>query len=143
MNDDELAEHVMTALAAAIDHDEHACCGALAAIAATGDPHDMYRACCGFAEAARQSMTRLYGRSPDLEAGDMWAAIPLGANATENADPAHLFSMRFTIAYANDDTDTTPALFQAALNSGYYPESVMSLLLDAANLTVIAREAAA
>lgn len=143
MDDNELAEHVMVALAAAIDNDDHGCCGALAAIHATGDPHDMYRACCGFAEAARGAMVRLYGRSPDLEAGDMWAAVPLAPQVAEEADPAALFSMRFTIAYANDDKDNTPALFQAALDSGRYPESVMSLVLDAANLTVLAREAAA
>lgn len=142
MDDDELAQHTMAAIVAALDGNDEGVGEAMDAIAATEDPYTMYAACCGFAEIARQSMVKLYGAAPDTEAGDMWQAIP-----REDADlePAALFAMRFIVAYANNDPDLPPALYRAALEASAeeFTDSVLCLVLDTARLLMAMREATA
>jgi hypothetical protein len=128
------------ALASAVANDADRTTAALDEIAETGDPFDMYCACCGFAETAKRAMVKLIGESPDLAAGDMWALQNLRPDLPDT-EPAKTFARRFIVAYANDDKDTVPALYRAALDAGpeQFTESVCELLAETADLERHAR----
>lgn len=135
MEQDQLLRLTMDAISFAVLRDVDRATQALDEIGASGDPFDMYSACCGFADVARRAMTKVLGAEPNLAAGDMWAIEELEPGGM-GADPAKVFAVRFMVAYANDDKDTAPALFRAALEAGpeQYTESVCALLADAADL---------
>lgn len=110
-------------------------CNALDAIGTSGDPGDVYAACCGFAEIAKQGMARIAPRPVDVAAGDMWALQEARPGINEE-DPYGAFAMRFIVAYANDDRDTCMALFKAALNmdGDHFTRCVCVLLIQAAEM---------
>lgn len=135
MDRGQLAQLTMDAMSFAVLSDADRATEALDGIGASGDPFDMYSACCGFAEIAKRAMAKVLGESPDLAAGDMWVLEELKPGGLADS-PAKTFAVRFMVAYANDDKDTTPALFRAALDAGpeQFTESVCALLADAADL---------
>jgi hypothetical protein len=135
MDRDLFTRLTMDAMAFTVLKDADRAIEALDQISESGDPFDMYVACCGFAEVAKRAMQTVLGETPDLSAGDMWILQEIEPGAMD-ADPVKTFSMRFMIAYANDDKDTTPALYRAALEAGpdQFAESVCQLLIDAADL---------
>ena len=135
MDRDRLAQLTMDAMSFAVLADADRATEALDEIGASGDPFDMYSACCGFAAVAKRAMTKVLGDEPDLTAGDMWVIEELKPGGMD-ANPAKTFAIRFMIAYANDDKDTVPALFRTALEAGpeQFTESVCALLADAADL---------
>ena len=135
MDRNELARLTMDALTFAMLGDADRATNALDEIGTSGDPFDMYAACCGFAETAKRAMVKVFGREPDLAAGDMWVIEELKPGGLDK-DPAKTFAVRFMIAYANDDKDTVPALYRAALDAGpeRFTESVCALLGDVADL---------
>jgi hypothetical protein len=122
--------------AVAGDHDE--AMQLMAEIAQASDGQEMYGVCCALAEAARQTLVRLYGHpSPE----GLWALV-----APDPADgprhPAHTFALRFITAFANDDMPTCQALYVTAARAGGkdYAHSVTALVGVVAHLTRIARE---
>ncbi|WP_328860914.1 hypothetical protein [Streptomyces sp. NBC_00306] len=138
MDTDQLYPLVMKAVGCAMDKDADGACDALNEIGNSGDPWDMYAACCGFAEVGKAALKKIYrGRVPNLKRGDMWAIQELRPGCTPAAD---LFAVRFLVAYCNDDADTGPALFNAAFDAGseHYTESVSALLANVAGLSSLA-----
>ncbi|MER6559789.1 hypothetical protein ABT300_19045 [Streptomyces sp. NPDC001027] len=136
MDQQELSRLTSAALARAIDGDMD---GAATAIVEIGrnspDGYDVYAACCGFAEAARQAMVTLDGgdpHGPGREGG--WGMRPIDDG--DQVDAPLLFARRFIVAYANGDQDNTLALWRAALLASHaeYVASVASLLATAARL---------
>jgi hypothetical protein len=137
MTEQELGELVLTALSRAIGGDVDGAARAVCEIGEKSGPQqsEVYGACCGFAEAARQSLVKLYGdRAPDRSKGERWAMLQLQRRL--KPDAADLFAMRFIVAYANDDQPTALALFSAALRATdeEYVASVASLLATTASL---------
>lgn len=142
MNDERLAELVQTAFHFAYEADADGVGTCLDEIGTSGDPFDMYKACCGFAEIGRAALTKIYGnRASDLDRGDMFYIEELKPGFLSD-DPPKAFAARFLIAYCNDDKDTTPALFRAALEAGgvQYVDSVCALVADVAGIARLALE---
>ncbi|WP_233646756.1 hypothetical protein [Streptomyces sp. BSE6.1] len=142
MDQSELADLTTTALARAVDGDDDGAAMTVCEIGIRSSPDqfDVYKACCGFAEAGRQALVKLYGgRVPDPARGETWAMLPLGAG---EADAPDTFSMRFLVAFANGDQPTMLALWRAALlaDNDQYVASVASLLRDVATLVRKANE---
>lgn len=135
MERDQLARLTMDAISFAVLTDADRATAALDEIGTSGDPFDMYAACCAFADVAKRAMVKVFGQEPNLSAGDMWVIEDLTPDIPDK-DPAKTFAIRFMIAYANDDKDTAPALYRAALEAGpeQFTESVCALLADAADL---------
>lgn len=134
MDHDELYAHTMTVLNRAMDGDVSGAATALIEIGQSGDPFDIYGACCAFAEVGKAALIKIYGdKAPNPARGDMWAMQMLDVGKT---DPAELFACRFIVAYANDDKEQAPALFRAALESSddEYVSSVSQLLATAVSL---------
>ncbi|MEU6424062.1 hypothetical protein [Streptomyces spiralis] len=110
----------------------------LAQIAQACDGQQMYGVCCGVADAARQSLIRLFGEPSRL---GLWAlAAPDPAEGPEH--PAHTFAMRFVSAFANDDQDTCQALYLAAMRASAndFAHSVTALVGITAHITRTAVE---
>lgn len=106
------------------------------------DNHQMYGVCCALGETGKLMLNRLYGdRAPKPENGDLWVLEQIKPGALAD-DPPKTFALRFLVAYANGDTDTAMALFNAALASegDQYVDSVCALLADAAGLCRLARD---
>lgn len=143
MDRDQLAQLTMDAMSFAVLADADRATEALDGIGASGDPFDMYSACCGFAEIAKRAMVKVFGDKPNLAAGDMWMIEELKPGGLD-ADPAKTFAIRLLIAYANDDKDMAPALFRTALEAGpdQFTESVCALLADAADLHRLSQRSA-
>lgn len=140
MDQDQLGQLVIRAFNAAVERDIDRIADALDAIGNTGDPFDMYAACCGFAEIGKGALKKIYGdRVPRPEQGDMWVIEELKPGALSN-NPPKAFAARFLIAYCNDDRDTSPALFRAALEAGpeQFVDSVSALLADVAGIARLA-----
>jgi len=140
MDDNRLAELVQQAFHFALDANADRVAGCLDEIGTSGDPFDMYKACCGFAEIGRAALTKLYGdRAPDRERGDMFYIEELQPGALSE-DPPKAFAARFLIAYCNDDKETAPALFRAALEAGgvEYVDSMCALIADVAGIARLA-----
>ncbi|MFI8360760.1 hypothetical protein ACIGD1_11430 [Streptomyces sp. NPDC085612] len=135
MNRDDHTRLTMNAMASAVAGDADRACDALDQLGDTGDPFHMYAACCAFAEVGTRAMRLVTGETPDLARGDMWALQELKPGGMD-VSPAKTFAVRFLVAYANDDRDTVPALYRAALEAGpeAFTESVCELLLNAADL---------
>lgn len=140
MDRDQLGQLVIRAFNAAVDRDLSGVADALDAIGTTGDPFDMYAACCGFAEIGKGALKKIYGdRAPRPEQGDMWVIEEMQPGALSD-DPPKAFAARFLIAYCNDDKKTAPALFRAALESGpeQYVDSMCALIADVAGIARLA-----
>lgn len=134
MDQQELGDLCMQALAAAIDGDSDAAATAVCTIGERSGPtqFEVYAACCAFAEAARQALAKLYdAKAPDTSRGEMWAMQQL-----PGADVYETWAMRFVVAYANDDKDQAMALWKTALDQTDedYVASVASVLTTAASL---------
>lgn len=134
MDRDRLAQLTMDAVASAVEGNAERASDAMTAIGTSGDPFDMYAACCAFADVAKRAMVKATGTEPNLAAGDMWAIVDLTPD--QDHDPAETFAVRFLIAYANDDRETPPALYRAALEAGpdHFIASTCALLSNAAGL---------
>ncbi|WP_413102263.1 hypothetical protein [Streptomyces sp. Inha503] len=104
------------------------------------DDNQMYGVCCAIAEAGAHMLRKIYGdRAPKTPDEGMWAIQPLKPGAVDE-NPPKAFAVRFLIAYANGDQQTTLALFNAALHSdgNQYVDSVCALLADVAGITRLA-----
>ena len=132
------AQLVMDVLQHAVNRDVDQAIHVMGEIAAASNGRQMYGVCCALAEAARQTLVRLYGHpSPE----GLWAlAVPDPAEGPQH--PAHAFSLRFITAYANGDLPTCEALYVAAANASPedYSHSVTALLGDVAHLARVALE---
>lgn len=132
------AQLVMDVLRHAVNGDHDGAMRLMAAIAQASDGQQMYGVCCALAEAARQTLVRLYGH-PAPEA--LWALV-----APDPADgprhPAHTFALRFITAFANGDMPSCQALYVAAVRASGedYAHSVTALVGVVAHLTQVALE---
>jgi hypothetical protein len=102
----------------------------------------MYGVCCALAEAGAHMLRRVYGdKAPKTPDDGMWIMQELRPGDTDN-DPAKTFSMRFLIAWANGDQDTTDALFTAATHASneQYIDSVCALFADVIGITRLAMD---
>lgn len=135
MDPKKLSTLVMDALACAMSNNPAGATDALTEIDNSGDPFDMYAACCAFARVGKTALTKIYGeRSADLSGGDMWTLHDLTPGAPN--DPAETFANRFLVAHCNDDKDMAPALYRTALEAAgeQYVDSVCALLANVAGL---------
>lgn len=124
----------MTALDRAMEGDTCGAADAMLAIGQDGDHHDVYGACCAFAEVGKAALKKLYAdQAADLSRGGMWVMQVLDS---EKVDPCETFATRFIVAHANDDEQSTLALFRAALKAAdeQYAGSVAALLSTAVSL---------
>ncbi|WP_330306266.1 MULTISPECIES: hypothetical protein [unclassified Streptomyces] len=130
------AQLVMDVLQHAVNGDHDRTVQVMGEIAAASTGEQMYGVCCAFAEAARQTLVRLYGHpSPE----GLWAlAAPDPADGPQH--PAHAFSLRFITAYANGDMPTCQALYLAAASASAddFEHSVVALVGDVAHLACVA-----
>lgn len=136
MTQTEASTMVYDALAAAVSDDIETSSGLLERLGADSDDDRMYGICCSIADAGLRVLTRMFGdRAPDLERGGMWTIQQFRTGALED-DPAQAFSLRFLVAYCNDDRATTIALYNTALKAGgdEFVRSVCTLLADVAGL---------
>lgn len=135
MDENTLTALMEQAFACTLMMDIDGACEALDTIGTTGDPRDVYRACCGFAEVGKRAMMRVIPRPADPTDGGMWALAEARPGANED-DPYGTFAMRFIVAYANDDRDTCMALFKAAMSVGgdHFTRCVSVLLIQAAQM---------
>jgi hypothetical protein len=109
------------------------------ALAGTGDPRDLYAACCGWAGSSEVALEMIHG---ERSSTGMWT--PQEIHPGELTDqPERAFAARFISAYSNGDSATTEALFVAALkaNSDQLAGSLGSLLQMAADLNAEAYQA--
>ncbi|SDM47316.1 hypothetical protein SAMN04487981_101636 [Streptomyces sp. cf386] len=134
MDHDRLYELTMRAIGCALDGNAAGASDAMVEIGQNGTWHNVYGACCAFAEVGKAALVKFYGdQAPDASQGGMWAMQMLPG---KSPDPAEVFATRFIVAYANDDKDTAIALFRGALESSdeEYVSSVAQLLATAASL---------
>jgi hypothetical protein len=136
MDRNRLSGLVMQATACAMENDLDGATNALTQIGTSGDPFDMYAACCGFAEVGKTALTRIYGKRAATPGNGMWAMQEL----KPGTDPADTFANRFLIAYCNDDKDMAPVLFRTAVQSAgdQYVDSVCALLANVTGLSRLA-----
>ncbi|MGW1626309.1 hypothetical protein [Streptomyces sp. NPDC002172] len=101
---------VLEMLRHAADGNPHETMRVLGDIARACDGQQMYGVCCGIADAARQSLTNLFGHpSPE----GLWA-MAAGDPDEGCQHPAHTFALRFVAAYVNGDKEICGALYLAA-----------------------------
>jgi hypothetical protein len=106
------------------------------------DSPRIYGVCCALAEAGAHMLRRMYGdQAPKTPEDGMFVLQELQPGAM-NADPAKTFAVRFLIAWANGDNDTTHALFTAATRASneQYIDSVCALFADVVGITRLALE---
>lgn len=140
MDRDRLYELTMQAIGYALEGNAEGASTAMVEIGQKGTWHNVYGACCAFAEVGKAALIKFYGpAAPNADRGDSWGMTILDP---DGADPCEVFATRFIVAYANDDKDTTLALFRAALESSdeEYVSSVAQLLGTAASLANSALE---
>ncbi|MET8609720.1 hypothetical protein [Streptomyces misionensis] len=143
MTIEDAAQRIHAALAAAMDGDADTAAEHIQAVAADGDINRIYGICCAIGHAAHRSLQVMFGeQAPKAERGDLWVLRQLEPELRPNrhlagdGDPVQLFSMRFIVAYANGDTATDEALFEAAARIGgeHLVRCVVQLLIDTAGL---------
>lgn len=142
MDTETASELVMEALAHAIAGDAHEAATAMLTLGQHGDGNLIYGVCCAIAAAGTHFLQRIYGdQAPQPEAGDMWAMQELTPGALDD-DPPKAFAMRFLVAYANGDTTTCMALYEAAYKASddEYVDSVAALLGETAAIARLAME---
>ncbi|WP_282686296.1 MULTISPECIES: hypothetical protein [unclassified Streptomyces] len=136
MAHDPTADLVFEALAHAIDGNASEAATALMTIGQASDDNRMYGVCCAIASAGTHALSLVYGdRAPKPGTSDMYVLQELKPGAIDG-DPPKAFAVRFLTAYANGDTATCMALFNAALRSSddEYVSSVCALLADVAGI---------
>nr|WTB35223.1 hypothetical protein OG781_42340 [Streptomyces sp. NBC_00830] len=132
MNSSLRAQLVMDAIRRAVDCDFQIASNLMGEILRNSEGRQMYGVCCGLADAARQTLVRLYGQQgPET----LWALAAPDPD-DEPLHPAHTFSLRFITAFANGDMETCKALYLAAADASAddYAHSVIALLGDVARL---------
>jgi hypothetical protein len=142
MDTNTASQLVYDALALGVAGDTEGAFTKLNAVAEGADGPRMYGVCCGLAEAGALMLRKLYGdQAPKTPDDGMWILQELRPGAT-TADPAKAFSVRFLIAQANGDHDTTNALFTAATRASAeeYVDSVCALFADVVGITRLALE---
>lgn len=139
MDDTATSQLAYDALARAVAGDAAGAATALQTIGQNSDEHRMYSVCCGFAEAGRLMLQRLYGDEAPTPGNGMYVLDELVPGAAQQ-DPPKAFAMRFLVAHANGHADTTLALFKAAAAASdeEYVDSVCALLADVAGITRLA-----
>lgn len=140
MDHDRLYGLTMRAIGCALEGDAEGATTAMLEIGRNGTWHNVYGACCAFAEVGKAALIKFYGdKAPNTDRGESWGMAILDP---AKADPAAMFATRFIVAYANDDKDTAFALFRAALESSdeEYVSSVAQVLATAASLANSALE---
>ncbi|MBT2379006.1 hypothetical protein J7E90_17030 [Streptomyces sp. ISL-111] len=136
MDQQQTGDLVFEALAHAVDGNAAEAATALMTIGQASDNSVMYGVCCAIASAGTHALGLVYGdRAPKPGTTDMYVLQELEPGAIE-ADPPKAFAVRFLTAYANGDTDTCLALFDAALRASddEYVSSVCALLADVAGI---------
>ncbi|MER6191806.1 hypothetical protein [Streptomyces cyaneofuscatus] len=136
MDQQQTGDLVFEALAHAVDGNAAEAATALMTIGQASDNNRMYGVCCAIASAGTHALGLVYGdRAPKPGTTDMYVLQELEPGAIE-ADPPKAFAVRFLTAYANGDTATCMALFDAALRSSddEYVDSVCALLADVAGI---------
>lgn len=140
MDQHQTAELVWQMLGQAVDGDTAAAATTLQTIGMNADDHRMYGVCCALASAGQQILQQLYGEhAPRPGTSDMYVLEELVPGAVTD-DPAKGFALRFLTAYANGDTTTTLALFNAALDASddEFCDSICALLANVAGLARLA-----
>lgn len=142
MDNETASQHVFEALAHGVAGDAHRATDLLTTVGSQCDTSQMYGVCCGIAEVGAMMLRKLYGdRAPKSADDGMWVLQELrpGAGTT---DPPKMFSVRFLIAWANGDSDTTMALFNAAVKASdeQYIDSIAALFADVVGVTRLALE---
>lgn len=140
MNTDEATHLVTEMIGHAIAGESDRAADLLDRIGNASTPSQMYGVCCAFAEVGKAALTKIYGhRAPDTARGDMWAMQEIAPGALDR-DPPGAFAVRFMVAYANGDTDTSLALYDAALKApgDNFAASICALLADVAGLARLA-----
>lgn len=139
LDQDEVAQLVLDALAYAIDRDANRAADVLSTLGTGCDTKTMYGVCCAIAEAGKQMLEQIYGDwVPQPGSDDMWVLEQIEPGALD--DPVRAFSARFLTAYCNGDRGTRIALYQAALGAGpdQYAASICALLSDVARISRLA-----
>lgn len=140
MDTEAASQLVLEALAHAVAGNSDGAATTLMTLGQQSDAARMYGVCCALAGAGTIALQKIYGdRAPRPESGDMWVMEQLKPGAL-NDDPPKAFAARFLVAYANGDTDTCLALYDAAFKASddEYGESIVALLADVAGITRLA-----
>ncbi|MFE7360693.1 MULTISPECIES: hypothetical protein [Streptomyces] len=136
MDQKETGDLVFEALAQAVAGNTSEAATALMTLGQASDNNRMYGVCCAIASAGAHALGLVYGdRAPKPGTSDMYVLQELVPGATD-ADPPKAFAVRFLTAYANGDTGTCMALYNAALRSSdeEFVDSVCALLADVAGI---------
>lgn len=136
MDQKQTEDLIFDAIAHAVDGNASEAATALMTIGQNADNNLMYGVCCAIASAGTHALGLVYGdRAPKPGTTDMYVLQEL-VPGTAETDPPKAFAMRFLTAYANGDTDTCMALFNAALRSSddEFVDSVCALLADVAGI---------
>lgn len=131
---------IFEALAHGVAGDGDTAIDKLNTVCEDADGPRMFGVCCALAEAGAHMLRRIYGdKAPKTPEDGMWVMQELQPGAMGD-DPAKAFSMRFLIAWANDDRDTANALFTAATHASNeeYIDSVCALFADVIGITRLA-----
>jgi hypothetical protein len=142
MNTEEASKLIFEALAHGVAGEADTAIDKLNSVCEDADGPRMYGVCCALAEAGAHMLRRIYGdKAPKTPEHGMWIMQELQPGAMEG-DPAKTFSMRFLIAWANGDRDTTNALFTAATHASneQYIDSVCALFTDVIGITRLAMD---
>ena len=131
---------IFDALAHAVAGNSEKAADALTDLGRNSDDHQMYGVCCAIAGAGEHMLRRLYGDQAPAPGSDGMFVLGELVPGALAADPPEAFALRFLTAYANGDTDTCMALFNAALQSDgdQYVDSVCALLAHVAGLCRLA-----
>ncbi|NUR04361.1 MAG: hypothetical protein HOY79_50010 [Streptomyces sp.] len=134
MDHTETINLIEDALASAVAGDAERAADRLCALGENSDDNRMYGVCGAIANAGKYALGLIYGdQMAQPERGDMFVLEELKPGTFAD-DPAKAFAARFLVAWCNDDRDTTVALFNAALRSEQYVESVSALLANVAGI---------
>ncbi len=142
MSSEDASKLIFEAIAHGVAGESDAAINKLNTICEDADSLLMYGVCCALAETGTHMIRKIYGdQAPKTPEDGMWIMQELVPGAMGD-DPAKAFSMRFLIAWANDDRDTTQALFSAATHASneQYIDSVCALFADAIGITRLALE---
>jgi len=140
MSTEDASQLIFEALAHGVAGESDTAIDKLNSVCEGADGPRMYGVCCALAEAGAHMLRRIYGdKAPKTPDEGMFVLQELQPGATDN-DPAKAFSMRFLIACANGDRDTTNALFTAATRASNeeYIGSVCALFADVIGITRLA-----
>ncbi len=135
MDQTQTGDLVFEALAYAVDGNADAAATTLMKIGQASNNSVMYGVCCAIASAGTHALGLVYGDQAPTPGTGMYVLEELKPGAME-ADPPKAFAVRFLTAYANGDTPTCLALFEAALHASdeEYVSSVCALLADVAGI---------